>query len=163
MGKRGPKSGDTVNFKPESAEKGPGPPVGMNLKARRIWKAVVASLPPAHFRPGDYPLLRAYCEAEALHHEASKKIGAEGAVVDRTRTETKEDGSVVTTILATKTNPWVAIQTQTAHTMSQLATKLRLCANSRFSGPEAGNNPPKPKSAREGLLFQGDEWPYGGR
>jgi len=132
----------------------------MTLKARRIWKAVVASLPPTHFRPGDYPLLRAYCEAEALNHEASMKIGTEGAVVSRTKKETKEDGTTIETVLSTKANPWVAIQTQTANTMSQLATKLRLCANARYTGKEVGDAPPKPPSQRGGLLFSEEEYDF---
>lgn len=158
MGKRGPKPGDSDKFSPKSAEKRPSPPVGMNLKARRIWKAVVASLPATHFLTGDYPLLRAYCEAEALHHEASKKIMEEGAVVSRTRTETKEDGTVIETVLATKANPWVAIQTQTANTLSQLATKLRLCPNSRCNGSDPNIKPERLPSKRDGMLFRADEW-----
>jgi len=101
--------------------------------------AIVDNLPAAHFRRGDYPLLRAYCEAEALHYKATKMIDKEGAVLQ---------GTVI------KQNPWVAIQTQTAHTMSQLATKLRLCANSRLSRGQSGSEKGK-KSKREGLMFGG--------
>src|SRR5512137_1733736 len=110
MGKRGVKSANQTIYIPGFSEERPPPPTGMNVRAKRIWKQIVKSLPPTHFRQGDYPLLRAYCEAEALHWDACKAIKAEGAVLQ---------GKVI------KANPWVAIQTQTAHTMSQLATKLR--------------------------------------
>lgn len=130
----------------------------MCLRAHRVWKKVVASLPPTHFRPGDYPLLRAYCEAEALHFEASKNIAEEGAVIKIvkivTDPETQEEKEV---ILKVKTNQWVAIQTQTAHTMSQLATKLRLCANARITPQAAGKEKPPAKSRRAGLMYDGDK------
>ena len=110
----------------------------MTLRAKQIWKQIVKSLPPTHFRQGDFPLLRAYCEAESLHHSACLKIQDEGAVLQ---------GKVI------KANPWVAIQTQTAHTMSQLATKLRLCANARISPQDSGRQKDTPTSKRQGLMF----------
>jgi phage terminase small subunit len=157
MGKRGPKAkSQQIGILPDGlSEKRPGPPTGMCLRAHRVWKKVVASLPPIHFRPGDYPLLRAYCEAEALHFEASQKITEEGAVIKLvkivTDKKTEEEREVVVRV---KTNPWVAIQTQTAHTMSQLATKLRLCANARITPQGAGKEAPKPKSKRAGIMYE---------
>lgn len=142
MGKRGKKAAGQTLYVPEFSDKRPGPPKGMTLRAHRIWKVIVKSLPPTHFRQGDYPLLRAYCEAEALHFEASHKIKEEGAVI--------HNGRII------KANPWVAIQTQTAHTMSQLATKLRLCANARISPQSAAREKETIKSKRKGILF-GDE------
>ena len=105
-----------------------------------LWKNIVDNHPPAYFRRGDYPLLRAYCEADALHYKSTKAIAKEGAIIT---------GSGRTTV---KQNPWVAIQTQTAHTMSQLATNLRLCVNSRISARQSGSEKGK-KSKREGLMF----------
>ena len=67
--------------------------------------------------------------------------------------ETGEEKAILRT---TKANPWVAIQTQTACTMAQLATKLRLCANSRLSNDKAAREKEEtPKNTRRGLMFGG--------
>src|SRR5574343_1195550 len=138
MGRRGPESEEHQKTRaleiPGISEKRPSPPAGMTKRARRNWKIIVASLPSTHFRPGDYPLLRGYCEAEALHFSATKSIEADGAVVELFKMETDEEtGKEIKVLRATKANPWVAIQTQCNNTMSQLATKLRLAVNSRLS------------------------------
>lgn len=115
----------------------------------------MASLPSSHFRPGDYPLLRSYCESESLHWEATRAIAEEGAVIQCFNiTINRETGEEKAILRTTKANPWVAIQTQTACTMAQLATKLRLCANSRLSNSKAAfEKEEKPKSIRKGLMF----------
>jgi hypothetical protein len=77
----------------------------------------------------------------------------EGAVIRRTKRETTEDGKIVEIILAVVTNPWVAIQTATGNTISMMATKLRLCVNSRISPQKAGGEKVPPKSKRRGLMF----------
>lgn len=136
MGARGKKSERHLNVIGPN-EKRPYPLHGMSKRARELWKNIVNSLPATHFRRADYPLLRAYCEADALHYKSTKAIVKEGAVLS---------GTVV------KQNPWVSIQTQTANTMSQLATKLRLCVNSRISAKQSGSEKGK-KSEREGLMF----------
>lgn len=136
MGARGKQSERHLNVIGPN-EKRPNPPFGMTQRARNLWKNIVNNHPPTYFRRGDYPLLRAYCEADALHYKATKAIAKEGAI---------SRGRVV------KQNPWVAIQMQTAHTMSQLATKLRLCVNSRISARQGGSEKGK-KSKREGLMF----------
>ena len=151
MGKRGPKAkSQTIGILPDGlSEKRPGPRKGMTLRAQRIWKEIVASLPPTHFRAGDYPILRAYCEAEALHFIACKKIAEQGGVVDRLGT-TKE-GDVV--VLGTKANPWVAISVSQAGVKSQLGTKLRLFANTRITPQAAGKEKQPPKSKRRGMMY----------
>jgi P27 family predicted phage terminase small subunit len=129
----------------------------MKVGARRLWKLIVASHAADHFQAGDLPLLQAYCEAGALHREAAQEIKREGAVIKFTRTETRPDGAVVVEITKVKANPWVAIMTQAAHTMAQLATKLRLCLNAK-KGPWGGQeDKPRRPSLRAGLLFgEGD-------
>jgi phage terminase small subunit len=131
----------------------------MTPRARRTWRTIIASLTPSHFRPGDHPLLRSYCESEALHWEATKSIKAEGAVVRICKVFDEGTDKQREVVIATKANPWVAIQTQTAHTMAQLATKLRLCANSRLSNAKAGFEKPaqSAKSSRAGLKYGGRE------
>lgn len=147
MGLRGPKpESQSLGILPEGlSEKRPSPRNGMSQRAKRIWKEIVANHPPAYFRPGDYPLLRAYCEAEALHFQACQKIEEEGAVIVRMKREIKEDGTVIETELASKANPWVAIQTAKESAMSMLATKLRICVNSKISPQKAGNQKPEPQ------------------
>jgi hypothetical protein len=82
----------------------------------------------------------------------------EGAVIKISKLiYDSETGQPREVILRTKANPWVAIQTQTRHTMMQLATKLRLCANSRLSNAKAGFEKPESESPskRRGLMFGG--------
>lgn len=152
MGLRGPKSENGIHV-PGFSESRPSAPAGMTKRAKKLWGEIVESLPSSHFRPGDYPLLRAYCESEALHYQATQSIESEGAVVKTTKilnhgTENEEQITV-----SSKPNPWVAIQTQTAHTMAQLAMKLRLCVNSRIKHNEERGGKAKSKSARRGLMF----------
>lgn len=148
MGKRGrtgelemKAAGKLSVIEPKQAAR-PLPVPGMNRRARELWKRIVASLPAEHFRPGDLPLLRAYCEADALHAKAAREIGKDGGVI---KTGT---GSL-------KASPWIAVQTAQAHTMSTLATKLRLATNARITGKGAGKeDESKPASSkRSGLMF----------
>ena len=117
----------------------------MTIRAQRIWREIVADYPPAHFRPAEYPLLRAYCEAEALHFEACLKVAEEGGVIDRLGL-TKE-GELVR--LGVKANPWVAIMVSQAGIKAQMATKLKLSQSTKRAGDE---EPEKPKSKRGNLL-----------
>ena len=149
MGSRGPKPDSHRLVEVEGlSEKRPAPFSGMTVRAKRTWRSIVANLPPTHFRTSDLPLFRAYCEAEALHFEATKGIAKEGAVVTQENFRGKE---------YTKANPWVAIQTQTAHTMAQLATKLRLCVSTRLSAWKAASAKTEPVSKRKDLMFGGQE------
>ena len=159
MGKRGPKSANSAIYPPKTPNKPPKPPVGMNSRARRIWKELVAELPVDYFRPSDYPLVRMYCEAEAMHFEALQDIGKRGQVIDKTAVvKDRDTGEITVVVVGEKTNPSVAIATQSAHTAMQLATKLRLATNSRVS-PDEASRAPRPKSFQPGLLFGDDEWP----
>lgn len=159
MGKRGPKASNSTIYPPKKANKPPKPPVGMNSRARRIWKTTVEDQGPDHFRPSDYPLLRMYCEAEAMHFEALQDIGKRGQIIPKeAMVKNKETGEIEMVVVGEKTNPSVAIATQSAHTAMQLATKLRLATNARLSPEEAGK-PLKPKSPKTALLFGEAEWP----
>jgi hypothetical protein len=151
MGKRGPKAKEqAIGILPNGlSEKRPGPRKGMTLRAQRIWKEIVSSLPPTHFRPGDLPILRAYCEAEALHFIACKKIAEEGGVIDRLALT--KDGDVV--VIGVKANPWVAIMVSQTGVKSQLGTKLRLFANTRITPQAAGKEKQFTKSKRKGMMF----------
>lgn len=147
MGRRGPKpkSEDNVLSVPGISEKRPAPPPGMSKLARLLWKRIVASLPTTHFRPGDYPLLRDYCEAENDIIEAREAIERDGRFLPGAR------GGLVS-------HPGFAQIIAAGSLKAQLATKLRLCANSRLSNSKAAYEKPetsKTQSARKGLMFGG--------
>lgn len=103
------------------------------------------ALPVDHFRPQDWPLLRSYCEAEALHFKATAVLDKDGAVIEVTnKFGTSEQRS-----------PWFDVQKQSASTMAMLATKLRMCPNARIDPKRAGRDKPQPESRRKGLMFNG--------
>ena len=52
-----------------------------------------------------------------------------------------------------KRNPWHEVLVNSNSSLSQLATKLRLCVNSRINAKAAGKHDEKPKPKRAGLMF----------
>lgn len=138
MGERGPGASKVLDFKQNEKPK---PDGDMSKVAKKVWKKIVADLPSDHFIPADLPLFRAYCEAYATHIEASKKLEEEGCVISGAR-----GGSI--------RNPWFDIQKESSAVMATMATKLRLCVNSRISYKKAASlNKLPPKSKRKGLMF----------
>lgn len=113
----------------------------MTKEAKAKWREIVESLPATHFRRADYELLRAYCEAAALHAKATREVAAEPVLV------TKH---------TTKISIWMAVMTATSSTMAQMATKLRLSVSTRISPQKAGNEKPQVQSMRQGLMFGGN-------
>jgi len=118
----------------------PTPVPGMTPWGRRIWKEVVESHAPDHFKPGTLEQLRAYCEACSSHRAAILELKKTGAVI------TQPNG-------VTKRNPWTMERDACAAIMASLSTKLQLNVNSTVKKGEA----PKPESKRAGLLFKGDK------
>ena len=108
---------------------------------RALWKDIVASYPEDYFRSGDWPLLQSYCQAFEMHEEAQKHLTEEGMVID--------DGKHI------RRSPWHDILVTSISAMTSIATKLRLCANSRWSEDVKGlGNAQKIKEkARSGLMF----------
>jgi phage terminase small subunit len=49
---------------------------------RKIWRELVAKVPPEHFRPSDADLVEQYAQAIALARLAYSKLAAEGPVID---------------------------------------------------------------------------------
>lgn len=99
------------------------------------WRAIVDSLPADYFRPGDVPLLSAFCVASALHKEAQSHMEANGMIL------TDERGKMTA-------NPASSILMMQASSMAQLAMKLRLCPSARMraektasAGVKASNRP----------------------
>jgi len=141
MGTRGPKSkGLTVLPKPTNKRKSPIP--GMTKAARTIWIRIVGAYAPDHFKPQHYGMLRAYCEAEALHNRAILGILEGGDLIEQKNGVIKE-------------NPYIGMEIKSLSAMAQLGTKLGITYNATtVSKGDAGKNS-KPKSKREGLLFKG--------
>lgn len=107
------------------------PPNDLPEPCRSIWRELVDSLPPDRFHASDRPLLVLYCRAlhqAALAFEALEQYGA-------------ADGDSV--------SPWLRVADSAAKQAATLATKLRLCPQSRLdrkvAGPAArGSNAPRP-------------------
>lgn len=89
------------------------------------WRAIVDSLPADYFRPGDVPLLAAYCVAACFYKRASADMTARGMTLmdDKGREYV---------------NPAHQVLTSQASAMAQMAVKLRLCPSARYSEKQAG-------------------------
>lgn len=99
------------------------PPACLTRAQAREWEAIVSSLPAGYFRPSDIPMLTAFCAAAAIHRECTEIVEREGVILDG------EKGYRFP-------NPAVAMMSQQASTMSQLAMKLRLCPSARIAKGE---------------------------
>ncbi len=87
--------------------------------AAATWKQVVDSLPPNYLRPGDLPLLKAYCIAVATYAEAQDLLTKEGIITEG------------------KAHPALRIADEQCKLMMSLAGKLRLCPSSRIRADSA--------------------------
>ena len=96
-------------------------PVSLTPEQKSEWDAIVTSLPANYFRPGDVPLLAAFCIASVFHKRAATDIETRGVTLmdDRGREFI---------------NPSHQLLTSQASVMAQLAVKLRLCPSARMSG-----------------------------
>ena len=140
MGKRGPQARGTMRPVDIQPKQKPRPLPGMTAPARAVWKRVVDAHPAEFFKPQHLDQLRAYCEAAALHKQATSEIAKQGAVI------TQRNGVV-------KANPWCTIQTTAAQTMASMGTKLGINNNSTRKSGEIEEK--KPASKRKGLMFGG--------
>ena len=84
------------------------------------WRTFVDSMPDDYFKACDAPLLAAYCVAIGFYKEAAAELAANGVscVDDKGRRYV---------------NPAHSVMNSTAYSMAQLAGKLRLCPNARWS------------------------------
>ena len=120
-------------------------PRNLGKDGRALWRKIVSAYPADYFRAGDIPLLQAYCQEWERHEKAHRMLLEEGEVITNERDVTKR-------------NPWHDVLVASSNAMCQIATKLRLCANSRMSyekSASAGDMKPAARS-RAGLMF-GDE------
>lgn len=82
----------------------------------------------------------AYRTEYARRNRAERTLVEQGAVLD-------------TASGAVKRNPWHEVLVNGNSSLSQLATTLRLCVNSRISAKAAGKHDEKPKPKRAGSMF----------
>lgn len=99
------------------------PPECLTRAQAREWDSIVKSLPAGYFRPSDVPMLTAFCAAAAIHRECTEIVEREGVICEG------EKGYRFP-------NPAVAMMSQQASTMSQIAMKLRLCPSARIAKGE---------------------------
>ena len=146
MGARGRKPASLNLIKMEKAR--PAPPKRLNRIGKAMWKQIVNSYQPNHFRRSELPLLEKYCVCEQIYQMAMDKVTECGLVT------TTETGYQVQNTYLNIANAQVKIQ-------STLATKLRIATNSRISGSKAGHEKEPFKDTgrggynREGLMFGG--------
>ena len=116
---RGRKSADELSVVPIDAGRiRIEPPAELEEKAAAIFKEVVASFEPRHFRKADIPLLANFCRATYLTAHFSAKIGL-------------EDGAFKNWVEASKMQ-------------AALATKLRLTPSSRTDSRAANRTTDTP-------------------
>ena len=144
MGKRGPKPGTAGNVTSisEVQKERPRPLPGMSKQAREVWQRIVDAYPPDHFKPQHLGMLRAYCETEHKYKQALSEVEKNGAVI------TQDNGVV-------KRNPWCQERDALSATMASLGTKLGITRNATTNTRDNAGNAEKPKSKRDGLMFNG--------
>lgn len=119
------------------------PPESLPASAKLVWVELVDSLPADRFHPSDRPLLALYCRA--LHQA--------GLAFEAIETHGATSGDSI--------NPAVRVADAAVKQAATLATKLRLCPQSRLdrkvAGPAARNDesgprpwePPAPRTTRK--------------
>src|SRR5262245_39476596 len=97
------------------------PPKNLTKAERALFHKLVLSVQPKHFAPSDAPLLSRYCKALIRNDEVDTILERQGLVGD--------DG---------KPSQWLRVQEKLDHTITSLATKLRLTPSSRMGPRDAG-------------------------
>lgn len=98
----------------------PAPPSHVKGYAKKVWDAIIASMPPRLYAACDSQLLAAYCVASEIHHQATLAIKKEGAI------STGESG-------APYQSPWVSILNREAQLLATLGSRLGLDPAARSS------------------------------
>ena len=119
MGTRGRKSAASLGVVPISGQRLVAPAHLTDEQAQE-WSAIVDSLPPDYFRPGDVSLLAAYVTASVFYRRASADMESRGMTL------TDDRGREYV-------NPSHQVLTSQASAMAQMAVKLRLCPSARYS------------------------------
>lgn len=96
----------------------PKPPEDLSSYAQKIWKDVVDTKPPEWFESDSFPFLRAYCQAADEHKKLADEI--------QTYRTTRDEGYKDT----------ISMMTSQAKLLGELAVKMRLTQQSRYT-PQA--------------------------
>lgn len=128
--KRGRKSAAELSSVVVLAASRIGPPEHLTEAQAQEWRGIVDSLPGDYFRPGDVPLLAAYCVAASFYKRAAADMESRGMCI----TDDRGRESV---------NPAHQILTSQASAMAQMAVKLRLCPSARYSEKSAATKTAK--------------------
>lgn len=107
------------------SETRPEAPESLTEAQAEEWNRIVNSLPPEYFRPGDTPLLAAFCVASVFHQRAAEDLDRRGIALFDVKTAREY------------VNPSHQLLTSQASVMAQLAVKLRLCPSARMTGKVA--------------------------
>ena len=103
-----------------TAERRVKPPANLPEPVRKIWAGLVDSLPADRFHSSDWPLLSLYSRFTYQAETALAHVEKAGAT----------DGSA--------TNPWLRVADVASKQCAVLATKLRLCPQTRMDRKVAG-------------------------
>ena len=128
MGKRGPvgqRAKRTTGSQVVAAQGTFLPPDYLTPLAKEYWHSIVAAFPAGYFTNADRILLEQYCEAAALHRNATATLRKEG------RRYRDKNGVL-------RKNPAVDDQHQARCDCAMLATKLRITKTSMISPKVAG-------------------------
>lgn len=124
--KRGRKSAaDVLTVVQMTGARMPAPP-HLTPEQAAEWRAIVDSLPADYFRPGDAPLLAAYCMAAVFYRRAAADMEQRGMYM------ADDKGREFV-------NPSHQVLTSQASSMAQMAVKLRLCPSARYSEKQASS------------------------
>lgn len=144
MGARGRKPDSAVSHLDLVIKEKPKPPRSLSKRAKDTWKRVVDSLPVEHFRQSDLPLLEKYCMADSLYWQAMDQVMETGELTVKTKSGYETPSALVT------------VTNKQAQVMATLATKLRICPNSRVSQHQARDEKEETvTSKRAGLMYGG--------
>ena len=79
-----------------------------------VFREIVASVPPEHFRTSDVPLIEQYAFAILLGREAYEHLAKEGQIV------------------AGRTSPWIVCMEKSTRAVTALCMRLRLAPQARM-------------------------------
>jgi phage terminase small subunit len=107
-------------------------PATVVSESREVFTELVPSVAPDHFRPGELPLLSAYCDLVVLRCQAVAGLREEGVVVGG------------------KVSPWLAVLDRCNRSLVPLAKALRLSPSSRTDPKTVARG--KPAFDADGLI-----------
>lgn len=124
-------SAESLSIATVSIPQRPEPPEDLTPYAQKIWKDVVSTKPPEWFESDSFPLLRNYCEAAYQADKLIKDINT----LDTTRC--KE--------YAELNRAWI----QTTKLIAELAVKMRLTQQSRYTPDKAATANKKARGGKK--------------